>query len=84
MFDFIEKNDYLISVKKIKEALQVLNIAQKNNTRPNCHHSKLRDNVRSKCTTNGDLWLFAWNRDISEEDMEWAVKQTTVGNMIEM
>lgn len=82
LFRFIEQKDYQVNVKNIKEALQVLNDAYSQDCRKNSDIRKLRDNVAKKCADVG-LWLFAWRREIPEEDLEWAIKQASLCDLIE-
>jgi hypothetical protein len=83
IYRYIEENDFQYNVKRMKDAMDYLNTALGNDMRPGMDKSKLRDNVKTKCEKGG-LWLFAWQRDINDNDIDWAVQATSVSNLIEI
>lgn len=83
LFHFIEQNEYQFDVQKLKDALKVLNDTYSKDCRKHSDVKKLRENVARKCR-DGGLWLFAWRRDILNEDMEWALNQSSIKDLIEL
>ena len=83
LFSFVETKEFRVSVGTLRNALDLLNDAFANDERPRSHHDQLRDAVREKCEAGG-LWLFAFRRDISDEDLGWAVRRAGTGDLIEV
>ena len=74
LYRHVENCDFTVSVSTIREALALLNKAYQTGKHKGAEHAKLREKVVDKCT-NGKLWLFAFRRDISNTDIEWAIKE---------
>lgn len=83
LYRFIEKKDFHVSVKTIKDGLKILNNAYSKDLRINSNIKNLRLNLKNKCTDN-NFWLFAWRREILEEDLQWAIEQVSTGELIKL